>query len=135
MTIKNPSAYLASIWDWGPLRGCFPRGIEPTDIDGFVEIGGYFLILEAKAPGVPLKDGQRHSFERMQRWNKTVPGLFTMIVIWGDAATHRVDQIQFWPTPAFEGNWESFKSYVHAWAECAEERAAALEEEAAAMWR
>jgi hypothetical protein len=129
VTIKNPAAYLASIWDWAPLRPCFKRGIEPTDIDGFVEIGGYFLVIEGKAPGVPLKEGQRLMFERMHRWNKTIPGLFTMIVIWGDAATHHVEQAQFWPTDPFACDWDSFQSYVSAWAESAEERAAIQEEE------
>jgi len=125
MSIENPAAFLASIWDWKPLGGCFPRGIAPTDIDGWVEVGGYFPVLEGKGPGVPLKDGQRRSFERMQRWNQIVPGLFTMIVIWGQADRSRIDQIQFWPTDPFPAGWDELRSYVAAWAECAEERGAA----------
>lgn len=122
MTIRNPNAYLKSIWDWAPLRGCCPRGIEPTDIDGWIELGGYFLVLEGKANGVPIPVGQLRMFERMQRWNAIVPGLFTIIVIWGDAASSRVDAVQFWPDRPICVGWESLISYVTAWAECAEER-------------
>jgi hypothetical protein len=126
--IENPQVYLRSLWNWKPLRSCFPRGIEPTDIDGWVEVGGYFLVLEGKAPNVPLKAGQRILFERMQRWNEIVPGLFTMIVIWGDAETGRIDELQFWPAAPFSAGWEQLISYCSAWAEVAEERAAIQEE-------
>lgn len=122
MTIEDPAAFLSSIWDWGPLRGCFPRGIAPTDIDAWVEIGGYFLVIEGKAPGVPLKDGQRFSFERMEGWNRTIPGLFTMIVIWGHADAGQIEQLQFWPSDPFPAGWNELRSYCTAWAECAEER-------------
>jgi hypothetical protein len=124
MTIRDPHAYVRSLWNWACLRGCFPRSIEPTDIDGFVEIGGYFLVLESKGPGKPLEEGQRKAFERMMRWNHTVPGLFTVIVFWGDPAVPRVDRVQFWPNEPIESNLESLRSYCQAWSECAEERAA-----------
>lgn len=127
--IENERAYLDSIWNWRPLRGCFPRGIEPTDIDGWVEIGGYFLVLEGKAPGVPVKEGQGRFYQRALRWNRIVPGLFTIIVIWGDAKAGRIDQLQFWPAPPFKAGWNELRSYAAAWAECAEERAAIQEEE------
>lgn len=123
MSIENPNAFLASIWDWKPLRGCFPRGIEPTDLDGWVEVGGYFFVLEGKAPDVPLKEGQRLAFERMHRWNQTVPGLFTIVVIWGHAATARIDKVQFWPTDPFPAGWDDLRSYASAWAEVAVDRA------------
>lgn len=120
MTIQNKDRYLASIWDWKPLRPCFKRGIEPTDIDGFVEIGGYFLVLEGKAPNVPLKEGQRRTFEKMQRWNAVIPRLFTMIVLWGDAEAGRIEQLQFWPAPPFPGSWPELTAYIRAWSEWAE---------------
>jgi len=123
VSINNPSAFLASIWDWKPLRGCFPRNIEPTDLDGWVELCGYFLVLEGKAPGVPLRDGQRLNFERMLRWNQIVPGLFTIVVIWGHAESGRIDQLQFWPTAPFPAGWSDLQEYAKAWAECAEDRA------------
>lgn len=48
--IKNPASFLISkrpqVYDW--LKGVFPRGILPTDIDGEVELNGHFLRLEFK---------------------------------------------------------------------------------------
>lgn len=128
MTIENWDAFRRSIWNWKPLCRCFPRGIEPMDIDGWCEVGGVFLVLEGKAPGVCLKDGTVNTFKRMQRWNETVPGLFTIIVIWGDAENSRIDRIQFWPGPPFDGGWPQLIEYVARWAELAEERAAIQEE-------
>lgn len=79
MTINNAEAFLAGIWDWGILRGRFGETkIEPTDIDGFVERNGQFLVLEAKAPGVSVKDGQQIAFDRLLSTGK-----FTIIVVWG----------------------------------------------------
>jgi len=129
VTIRNPKAFLDSIWDWAPLKGCLPRGIEPTDIDGWIEVGGYFLVLEGKAPGVPIPTGQAAAFARMVRWNKIVPQLFTIIVIWGDAPTGRIDHLQFWPNlPVIPGDWDTLREYIYAWGCCAEERAAIQQE-------
>ena len=81
MTIRNMESYRSSIWDWGILKGYFPNTrIEPTDIDGFVEFGGHFLVLETKRSGVPVPRGQEIMFEAFRR-----TGLFTVIVIWGEA--------------------------------------------------
>lgn len=48
--IKRPDLFLISkmpqVYNW--LKGCFPRGILPTDIDGEVEINGHFLRFEFK---------------------------------------------------------------------------------------
>lgn len=48
--IRNPAEFLKSkmpvVYDW--LKGAFPRGILPTDIDGEVEINGRFLRFEFK---------------------------------------------------------------------------------------
>lgn len=48
--IKRPEAFLVSKMPqvYNYLKGCFPRGILPTDIDGEVEIHGHFLRLEFK---------------------------------------------------------------------------------------
>lgn len=48
--IKSPDAFLISKMPqvYNYLKGCFPRGILPTDIDGEVEINGHFLRLEFK---------------------------------------------------------------------------------------
>jgi hypothetical protein len=48
--IKRPEAFILSkmpqVYGW--LKGSFPRGILPTDIDGEVEINGHFLRMEFK---------------------------------------------------------------------------------------
>lgn len=48
--IKQPEAFLIAkmpqVYSW--LKGAFPRGILPTDIDGEVEINGHFLRIEFK---------------------------------------------------------------------------------------
>lgn len=48
--IRNPAILLSEKRPqlWGDLKGAFPRGILPTDIDGEVEISGRFLRLEVK---------------------------------------------------------------------------------------
>lgn len=50
---------------------CFPRKIGMTDLDGFVEVNGHFLIVEFKQAGdqfrkgADLTTGQRLAFERL----------------------------------------------------------------------
>ena len=57
-SIRNPVQFLIAkmpqVYSW--LKGCFPRGILPTDIDGEVEINGHFLRLEFKHADL-LRDG------------------------------------------------------------------------------
>lgn len=90
MTIENAEAYVAGIWDWGILRGCFGNTkIEPTDIDGFVERKGKFLIIEAKAKGVPLKKGQQITFKELCK-----TGLFTVVIVHG--TTNKPERIELW---------------------------------------
>jgi hypothetical protein len=50
-------------WDW--MKGCFPRGIMPTDVDGMVEINGHTLFIEQKRSGASLDGGQRLAFRRL----------------------------------------------------------------------
>ena len=80
MTINNPEKFVAGLWDWGTLDGCFgDTKIMPTDLDGFVERNGKFLVLETKAPGVEVKRGQQLTFERL-----VSTGVFTVVLVWGD---------------------------------------------------
>jgi len=79
MTINNPNAFRASLWDWACLDGCFGvTRIKPTDIDGFVERNGKFLVLETKLPNVHLTEGQKITFEALLR-----TGNFSILFIWG----------------------------------------------------
>lgn len=52
-------------WDW--MNGCFPRGIRPSDLDGWVEINGHLLLIEQKRKGAFLEDAQRRGLLRLSR--------------------------------------------------------------------
>ncbi|MDD5502445.1 MAG: hypothetical protein PHH26_03155 [Candidatus Thermoplasmatota archaeon] len=80
MTIQSEERFMASLWDWGILKGCFGDSkIEPTDMDGLVERKGHFLVLEAKQPGVKIKQGQWWTFNALVN-----TGYFTIVILWGE---------------------------------------------------
>lgn len=54
---------LAPNLEW--MRGCFPRGIMPSDIDGFVELNGHVLFIEQKRAGGCLSGGQARAIRRL----------------------------------------------------------------------
>jgi hypothetical protein len=89
VTIHNAHGYLKGVWDWSILDGCYTGNCGITDIDGLTERKGRFLVLETKAPGVPLPLGQHYTFEAMRRL-----GAFTVLVVWGE--TDRPQEIQFY---------------------------------------
>lgn len=66
MTINNAAQYMAGVWDWAILDGCFGETkIKPTDIDGFVERRGNFLVLETKQPEAGVPEGQELTFKAL----------------------------------------------------------------------
>jgi|SRR5262245_19671536 len=71
---RNPPAGFDGVFDWDFLKAAWNgTKVEPMDFDAVVERGGRFLTFETKDPGVPLKDGQRFTLERVvQRKNFTV---------------------------------------------------------------
>ena len=100
MTVNNPEAYLAGVWDWGILRGCFGETkIEPTDVDGLVERKGRFLLIEAKDSTADLKQGQRITLEALHK-----TGVFTIVIVWGP--TDCPERIELW-TRKGRFNYES----------------------------
>ena len=81
MTIENWDEYKSNLWDWGILDGCFMNTkIKPTDIDGFVERNGRFLVIETKSPNTVVKLGQEITFRRLVE-----TGIFTVMIVWGNA--------------------------------------------------
>lgn len=44
--------------DWSDIFTGLPRGIAPSDIDGIIEVGGRFLVLEEKGVGAGCSRGQ-----------------------------------------------------------------------------
>lgn len=77
--IRDPERFVAGLWDWTCLQGCFgDTKIEPTDLEGFVERKGQFLILETKAPGATVPKGQEIMFK-----NFAASGIGTVMILWG----------------------------------------------------
>lgn len=79
MSINDPHKYVSNLWDWQCLDGCFGMTIKPSDIDGHVERGGFYLYIETKAPTVTqLSNGQQKAIVRRVR-----DGITTYMVVWG----------------------------------------------------
>lgn len=94
MTINNAKLYMAGLWDWGVLDGCFGNTkIKPTDIDGCIERKGRKLYLETKQPGASVPQGQ------MWTLLSHVDDGHTLMIIWG--SDKNVETIHLY-TP-FEG--------------------------------
>ncbi len=112
MTIHDAAAFVAGIWDWSILAGCFGSGIEPTDLDGFVERRGHFLVLETKRPGVAIPLGQRRTFEALRQ-----TGLFTVLVVWGE--TNRPQTARLYTPRGISGEFpcdlELLRQIAAAW--------------------
>jgi hypothetical protein len=80
MTVNNKDLFFDGIWDWAMFDGCFGETrIKPTDLDGFVERKGKFLVLETKHKDTPIPEGQRITFESLVK-----TGYFSILVMWGD---------------------------------------------------
>ena len=79
MTINNPHLYIAGVWDWAILDGCFGQTrIRPTDVDGLVERNGKCLFIETKAPGVAIPYGQRLMHKALLEVG------FAVMIVWGE---------------------------------------------------
>lgn len=61
-----------------------------SDVDGIVEIGGRFLLLEWKTEGGSVETGQRIMFERMT----AISHKWTVIVVHGDARLMEASGLQ-----------------------------------------
>lgn len=109
--------------DWRFLLGAFPREIEPTDIDGFVEINGHFLTLEWKGANADLTTGQARAFKPRTATPKDV-----VIVLYGDALRTRVDAMRvIWKGKLGakqQANNATVYARCKAWAEWAEKQPA-----------
>lgn len=119
MTINNPDKYMAGVWDWAILDGCFGQTrIKPTDIDGMVERNGNFLFLETKAPGAALPQGQEIALKQLVRSDGDV-----VMVVWGEQ--NKPVQLQVFSLKCPDGkvidaDGETFRRYVKLWYERAD---------------
>jgi hypothetical protein len=111
--IRDPWAFVLGRWAWG--RGgydaVFPRGCQIGDIDGFLELGGLHLFVEAKdwhgGKGDPpaLPTGQRKALESLCRH----PGQIVFL-LWGCAHLNRpyvVDVLRGWPPVTVRHDWRA----------------------------
>ena len=95
MTIQNTDLFMSGLWDWAILDGCFGgTKIKPTDIDGFIERNGKFLVIETKRTGAMLKNGQMIMFKSMIK-----TGVFTVVIVWGMKNCPTEMQV-FYPPPS-----------------------------------
>lgn len=82
--IRNPDKWLQGrCFNWGFLRGAFPRGCVPSDCDGEIEINGHFLRFEMKYVDAVRKQRMGIGQERhLKALVKT--GFFTVFVVGHD---------------------------------------------------
>lgn len=93
---------------------CFPGGINFGDVDGLVEISGAFCLLEWKADGGVLKEGQRRSYVAFTRNPTNV-----VFVVHGDAETMKVrSYFVFWGGTQLAtriADLEELKDHIRKW--------------------
>lgn len=72
------------------FAGCFPGKISFSDVDGIVEIGGHFLLLEWKSDGGELRGGQRIMYQNMT----AISPRFHVIVVHGHPREMLIESVQ-----------------------------------------
>jgi hypothetical protein len=116
MTIRNKSAYMDALWDWGFLDDCFAYGIKVSDIDGVVERNGHMLFIEAKPPKKKLSRGQLILFSNLARSG------FCVMVLWGEP--NKPECALIWPpyemnpSDEFEVDKAAVHEIVRRWFVC-----------------
>jgi hypothetical protein len=113
MAIRNPEKFLAGFWDWDDVSALLPGKMKVSDIDGFVEVNGSFLILETKTPGVPIPLGQKIAYERLQKTK-----LFTVLYLWGEKGAVEEMQVLYADgstSPKRSATNEDFNKVVQWW--------------------
>lgn len=107
----------------GMLDDCFPGKIGMSDIDGIVEVGGRFLVMEFKSAGSGLTTGQRIMFERLTAENLD-PMKFTVIVVCGDPQEMVIESVQVFSSgkagPVEPCTLEQLRLRIRKWRERAE---------------
>lgn len=99
---------------------CFPRKIAMSDVDGIVEIGGNFMMLEWKQPPGVLGRGQEIMFQKLTR--KGMP--FKIFVVTGDSQSMEISDYAVFENGTyrrFDGvNFQDLISNIIDWAEWAD---------------
>ena len=110
----TPEQYAKRLWDWTPLNGCFDRGIRVGDLDGFVEVGNKFLVIEGKPPGGELPKGQGYALTRLAKMDN-----FTVVVLEGTPPFDIVGW-RVLGKKKYVGGAEEFKKFIRKWFEYAD---------------
>jgi hypothetical protein len=96
--------------------GVFPRGINFTDVDAIVEIGGAFCMIEWKSPGGVIGIGQKKMFQAFTRDSKNVA-----VIVYGDAETMVLQSFGYFVDgryyDASVANLERLKEFLRDWSE------------------
>lgn len=110
MTIKDMNDYVRTLWDWVCLDGCFGVSkIMPSDIDGFVERNGRFLVIETKSPGTELLPGQARAYTELAKLPQ-----FTVLVVWGTPGI--VSELEVWgEEDRRKATLDTLRWYVSMW--------------------
>ena len=112
MTIKNEKAFIQNFWDWRFLDQAFDRDIKVGDIDGMVEAGGRFLVLEGKRAGTPIPKGQYRALLRLA----SLPRI-DVIILEGIPPCEVMSWETLSPISNWDGNSEEFAAFVRIWFE------------------
>jgi hypothetical protein len=111
--IRSREAIAKSLWDFSIFNGCFPREkIRLSDIDGIVDIGGKFLIIEGKGKYDIVRGGQKILLDRLSKVKE-----FTILVIYGDPKESTIDFYSIPPSETKHSTTtEKVVSAVRNWA-------------------
>lgn len=93
---------------------CFPRRINFGDVDGLVEYGGMFCLLEWKSKGATVRQGQARSYMAFTAFEGNI-----VFVVDGDAETMDVKSyFTFWKgrrQQVRQANLEEIKTRIRSW--------------------
>lgn len=146
MTIQNLERFIASLWDWGELDGCFGSSrTRVGDIDGIVGHCGEVLLFEGKpmrcAPEVGerwqqngYRDPKRNGQSKL--WGELAGRGITVLVLYGEPENleHPMKKLpqrmQMWrrfqqePDETKDASWDIVRRVVSKWWQWSEEQAA-----------
>ena len=101
---------------------CFPRKINFGDVDGLVELNGWFCLLEWKGDGGELRQGQRRSY--IEFTNEARPGNIVLVVK-GNPETMVVENYSyFWAGnhfPTITADINALKKRIRWWVDWTEQ--------------
>lgn len=105
---------------FGVFDDCFPRRINFTDVDGLVEIGSSFCMMEWKSEGGSIQRAQHLVFERFTLASATN----VVVVIYGDAQDMTVRGFGFYKDGIYReakpADLAELKRWLRAWGQWAD---------------